>query len=356
MNDGLPLSSLLSQALVALIIELDNEAEHRMPHWTTNDRPDRAARVGPWLVSTVMWSTCLRFVDEAGVTAAELERRARTPTNVAGMRRWGYIRIDADGRIRPTAHGRLAATIWEPLFAIIEARWRERFGAAAVDRLRAALAARAARLEVELPDCLPILGYGLFSDRIVSQPRAEVADERACASLTLSTLLSKALLAFAIAFERRTKISLAIAANVLRLVGTDGIRVRDLPRRSGVSKEAIAMATGYLERNGYAAIGPEAPGSRVKRLTLTARGLRAQGRCRTALADVETRWRERFGAALVAELRSALEALVGPSGGASPLRAGLVPYPDNWRSGLPAPDELPHYPMVLHRGGYPDGS
>ena len=30
-----PLSTLLSQALVAHTAELDNEAEHRMAHWTT---------------------------------------------------------------------------------------------------------------------------------------------------------------------------------------------------------------------------------------------------------------------------------------------------------------------------------
>ena len=44
-----------------------------------------------------------------------------------------------------------------------EARWRERFGAAAIDDLRAALADVVARLDPALPDCLPILGYALRS-------------------------------------------------------------------------------------------------------------------------------------------------------------------------------------------------
>jgi hypothetical protein len=35
---------------------------------------------------------------------------------------------------------------------------------------------------------------------------------------------------------------------------------------------------------------------------------------------------------------------------------GLEPYPDNWRASVRAPRTLPYYPMVLHRGGYPDGS
>ena len=35
---------------------------------------------------------------------------------------------------------------------------------------------------------------------------------------------------------------------------------------------------------------------------------------------------------------------------------GLEPYPDNWRASVRRPVTLPYYPMVLHRGGYPDGS
>ena len=47
----LPLSALLSQALVAFTIEFDNEAERRMPHRTTNH--GSTAFPGPWLVSLV---------------------------------------------------------------------------------------------------------------------------------------------------------------------------------------------------------------------------------------------------------------------------------------------------------------
>ena len=35
---------------------------------------------------------------------------------------------------------------------------------------------------------------------------------------------------------------------------------------------------------------------------------------------------------------------------------GLQPYPDGWRAKVRAPETLPHHPMVLHRGGFPDGS
>ena len=50
---SLPLTALLSQALVAFTIEFENEFERRMPHRTSNYG---GSRQGPWLVSLVMWS------------------------------------------------------------------------------------------------------------------------------------------------------------------------------------------------------------------------------------------------------------------------------------------------------------
>ena len=32
------------------------------------------------------------------------------------------------------------------------------------------------------------------------------------------------------------------------------------------------------------------------------------------------------------------------------------PPGDGWRAAVPKPETLPHYPMLLHRGGFPDGS
>ena len=56
-------------------------------------------------------------------------------------------------------------------------------------------------------------------------------------------------------------------------------------------------------------------------------------------------------------LRQALDRLAAAPGGQnSPLWLGLEPYPDGWRASVRRPRTLPHYPMVLHRGGFPDGS
>ena len=38
-----------------------------------------------------MWANCLRQLPDEGITVAELRRRARTGTNLDGMRRWRYV-------------------------------------------------------------------------------------------------------------------------------------------------------------------------------------------------------------------------------------------------------------------------
>jgi hypothetical protein len=250
MDRRLPLPTLLSHALVAFTVEFDNESEHQLPHRTTNRRSTAGSLHGPWLVSLVMWLNCMRFVDQKGVTVGELEQLARTRTNLNGMERLGYVFIEpnpTDSRpkpprsawlIRPTAAGRKAQEIWRPLFAVIEDRWHQRFGKSEIAQLRKSLWGLIDQLDLDLPDCLPILAHGLFSNGRADerQEPAERGHDRA-SSLTLPALLSK--LVFAIEFEGESTVSLAIGANVLRLVGAEGIRVRDLPRLASVSKRRL---------------------------------------------------------------------------------------------------------------------
>ena len=150
----------------------------------------------------------------------------------------------------------------------------------------------------ELPECLPILGYGLFSKAADHEERARLAGDRAAIpEQTLPALLSKVLLAFAIEFERGSKVSLAVSANVLRLLGKDGVLVRDLLRLAAVSKEAIAiaMSVSFLEKHGYAVVKPESPSSRAKGLVLTAKGGQAQDAYHELVWAIEERWQASFG-------------------------------------------------------------
>src|SRR5215469_7518912 len=92
MDQGpLPLSALLSMALVAFTIEFDNAAEIRMQHRTTRHTPDGR---GVWLTSMAMWLNCMRYVGAEPITLGEVARLARADTNLDGMRRWGYITVE----------------------------------------------------------------------------------------------------------------------------------------------------------------------------------------------------------------------------------------------------------------------
>jgi DNA-binding MarR family transcriptional regulator len=244
------------------------------------------------------------------------------------------------------------------LTAVIEERWEKRFGGQTISGLQRSLRELAANLGEDLPNYLPILGFELLSqgpERGGKAPSGVVGTP--LSECTIPILLSKVLLAFAIEFERDFKGSLAIAANVLRLVGDDGVRVRDLPRLSGVSKEAIDWALKRSEERGKLSIQTESPGSRVKVVVLTPEGQKAREAYGQHVWAIEERWRAKFGDDAVSDLRKSLEPLVAPaSGTASLLFQGIEPYPDGWRAKVPKREVLPHYPMVLHRGGFPDGS
>jgi DNA-binding MarR family transcriptional regulator len=143
----------------------------------------------------------------------------------------------------------------------------------------------------------------------------------------------------------------------LRVLDLAGTRPGDLPRLTGVSREGNAMCVGWLERHGCVEAVPDTTARRGKLIRLTPKGEKAQQKYRRLLRATEEAWRARFGADAIDDLRAALEAVVGDGTvEASPLGLGLVPHPDNWRARVRRPETLPHYPMVLHRGGYPDGS
>ena len=366
---------MLSRLLIAFTIEFDNEAEHRLEHRTTRGAAGDGGR-GPWLVSQAMWANFMQFVGGDGVPLHEVDDLAGI-TNLAGLQRWGYIRVGpdpADGRpapprrdwiVRPTRAGRRAQEMWEPLAGIIEDRWRARFGGPAITAMRDALQAPATQLGAGLPRYLPVVKHEMFADVARFRPRPPAGGS---SSADLSVLLSQVLLAFTLDFERESAVSLAIAANALRVLTADGVRMRDLPYLTGVSKEALSMAAGILTRRSCAVAEPDRAAGRGQLIRLTPRGLSARDEYLRLLGVVEQRWRARFGPGTIDALRRSLLSVTGQRDGGRPrLAQGLQPYPDGWRARGPYLRQttavlddpgaaLPHYPMVLHRGGWPDGS
>ena len=101
-----------------------------------------------------------------------------------------------------------------------------------VDELEARCGGRG-RLDVELPEYLPILGSanGMAADIPPRERRGTPPDH-------LPGLLSHVLLAYTLDFERESELSLPLSANFVRVLDETGVDVRDLPLAAGVSKEA----------------------------------------------------------------------------------------------------------------------
>ena len=89
------------------------------------------------------------------------------------------------------------------------------------------------------------------------------------ASTDLPTLLARALMSFRAEFERESAVPLPVSANVLRVLSAGGVALRDVPRRAGISKEAVSVSAGWLERHGYAVNEPDPAAGRGRQLRLT---------------------------------------------------------------------------------------
>jgi DNA-binding MarR family transcriptional regulator len=165
--------------------------------------------------------------------------------------------------------------------------------------------------------------------------------------MSLGALLARVLLAYTLEAESEARAGLPFREDLLRLIPGRGIQVRHLPARSGVSREAQDMALGVLQRGGLGEVTTDAEGSRFKVVQLTPRGRRAREAHVARMREVDTAW-----AARAPDLRELLTAVVE----GDRLREGLEPPAGSWRAKVPPPETLPAYPMVSHRGGYPDGS
>jgi hypothetical protein len=212
-------------------------------------------------------------------------------------------------------------------------------------------------LDIELPQYLPVVYPTQNGKAEIPLPRSPCSPVEDAPRLDLSALLAQVLLAFTMDFEQESRISLPISATTLRVLSGSAVRVADLPRLTGVSKEANAISVGFLARHDCAVVEPIPTATRGKLVRLTPKGQRAQDKYRRVLEATEATWTARYGATRIAAPRAALERLIEDTNGPDwLLYQSVKPYPDGWRASRRRPDTLPHYPMVRHRGGHPDGS
>jgi hypothetical protein len=121
----------------------------------------------------------------------------------------------------------------------------------------------------------------------------------------VSALLSQSLVAFAADFEELWIGGLHLASSVLRLLPDAGAPVTDIPMLRGLKGDGKSV----LERHGYIEIVRDAGNPNVRLAVPTARGRETRDEYEPTVARVEDRWGPKYGADVVAQLRSALESL-----------------------------------------------
>jgi hypothetical protein len=224
-----------------------------------------------------------------------------------------------------------------------------------MDTLYKGLRAIVRQLDPGLPDCMPILKYGLLSKGPDPKLPPVIVDGEQ--EHNLPALFAKVLLALAMEFEGESLLSLAICANLLRVLNEKGVKLRDLPILTGVSKESISMAMGIVRKARLVKVEKGSSDEPWLLVRLTSTGVAIQQVYRQHLRGLEKTWKQRFGQKILEDVRKALEGIVGDvSAEQSLLFQGIEPAPGNWRAMIRRPETLPHFPMVLHRGGWPDGA
>ena len=143
------------------------------------------------------------------------------------------------------------------------------------------------------------------------RPMGAARPSVAPAATPLPTLLSHALIAFTEDYARRagddlSTPHLAVWANVLRAIDDEGLAERELGAKAILAKRAVRVVVRDLAAQGWLRVAPATQPGDLKTLHLTAPGRAARDAGQQLAADVERRWRRRFGAGLIDGLRASL--------------------------------------------------
>lgn len=91
----------------------------------------------------------------------------------------------------------------------------------------------------------------------------------------------------------------------------EGIRLTDLARRAGVTKQAMAEVVASLEERGYLERTPDPSDGRAKLIRFSDRGWAAVDTALEAFDEIERRLVDRLGAQRLDDLRRTLGTIVG---------------------------------------------
>jgi DNA-binding MarR family transcriptional regulator len=96
---------------------------------------------------------------------------------------------------------------------------------------------------------------------------------------------------------------------ILQMIPEGGIRITDLARLAGMTKQSLGEFADWLEGHGFVTSGSDRADGRVRLVTRTARGDAAADTAARAIAALEHHWREEIGAREFDTMKQALRDL-----------------------------------------------
>jgi DNA-binding MarR family transcriptional regulator len=96
---------------------------------------------------------------------------------------------------------------------------------------------------------------------------------------------------------------------ILQMIPAGGIRITDLARMAGMTKQSLGEFVDWLEGRGFVTSGRDPADGRVRLVTRTADGDTAADTATRAIAAVERRWRQEIGPARYDAMMQALRDL-----------------------------------------------
>jgi len=335
--------AMCSAALVAFTIECDNEIEGRF-----------AGRRHGGMISLVAWLNAMQYLRDGPASVAEVCERTHTSVAqvkflIGKLEHWGWVTpalaggatgatrapgertarqsisaIKPSSTFEATTMGEIAIALWPEVIDTVESRWEQRCASVLTAALDA-LYETARSAGVLMPEGLPPASANRLRAREWREfPSGQLEGPTSARS---PVLLGRALLAMTMAYEKRSAVPLALAANTLRVIGEQGTPVSKLHERSGTPPETAASQCKALEALGLANVARDTT-ARAKILRLTAKGREAQAAYSSISRKVE--------AAIDPDgnLSSALLSLLSCShDGELALRAALTPPAGVRRSG-----------------------
>ena len=96
---------------------------------------------------------------------------------------------------------------------------------------------------------------------------------------------------------------------ILQMIPPQGVRITDLARIAGMTKQALGEFVDWLEQSGFVRSGRDPADGRVRLVTRTDRGDAAAEAATLAIAAVEREWRKEVGAEAFDTMKQALRHL-----------------------------------------------